>query len=103
VSWMHVDPPSDDPEQQLIGFTELIALAIGNAHARHNLIASRARLVTASDETRRRIERNLHDGVQQRLVALGLRLRAVRAHAQTTPHVEADLSQAMKDLEEVIE
>jgi signal transduction histidine kinase len=68
-----------DADAWLGAFTELVGTAIANADARSELAASRARIVTASDETRRRIERNLHDGAQQRLVSLGLRLRALEA------------------------
>ena len=57
-----------DTETRLTDFTHLVASSISNVHARNNLIASRARIVTASDETRRRIERNLHDGIQQRIL-----------------------------------
>jgi signal transduction histidine kinase len=57
-------------------FTELVATAIANAQNQSELRASRARIVAASDLTRRRIERDLHDGVQQRLVSLTLGLRA---------------------------
>jgi signal transduction histidine kinase len=56
-------------------FTDLVATAVANAQSRAELMASRARIVAASDEARRRIERDLHDGAQQRLVALALRLR----------------------------
>ena len=66
-------PPS--AEQRVSDFADLITIAIANASARAELRASRARIVTAADETRRRIERDLHDGAQQRLVALGLKLR----------------------------
>lgn len=69
----------DDTGTRLTDFTHLVASSISNVHARNNLIASRARIVTASDETRRRIERNLHDGIQQRVVSLTLSLRAVQA------------------------
>jgi PAS domain S-box-containing protein len=62
-------------EDRIAQFTELVATAISNAQARTDLAASRARIVAASDETKRRIERDLHDGVQQRLVSLGLELR----------------------------
>ena len=55
-------------EHRLAGFTELVATAIANTQAREELAASRARLVTAADETRRRIVRDLHDGAQNRLV-----------------------------------
>jgi signal transduction histidine kinase len=64
---------------QLAGFTELAATAVANAEAQAEVSASRARIVAAADQARRRIERNLHDGAQQRLVSLGLRLRAVQA------------------------
>jgi PAS domain S-box-containing protein len=71
--------PAVGIEDRITQFTELVATAISNAQARTDLAASRARIVAASDETRRRIERDLHDGVQQRLVSLGLELRVVRA------------------------
>jgi signal transduction histidine kinase len=63
---------------RLADFTELVATAVGNAQSRTDLAASRARIVAAADETRRRIERDLHDGTQQRLVSLGLQLRLAR-------------------------
>jgi signal transduction histidine kinase len=70
-------PP--DTEAHIAEFTELVATAISNADSRAELTASRARVVAASDETRRRIERDLHDGTQQRLVSLGLELRSAEA------------------------
>jgi len=63
----------------LVSFTELVATAIANADSRAELMASRARIVAAADETRRRIERDLHDGIQQHLVSLMLDLRTVQA------------------------
>jgi signal transduction histidine kinase len=66
-------------EARLAGFTELAAAAIANAEAQAALTASRARIVAAADETRRRVERDLHDGAQQWLVSLALRLRAEQA------------------------
>jgi GAF domain-containing protein len=68
-----------DLEQRLGKFTELVATGISNATARAELLASRARIVAAGDEARRRIERNLHDGTQQRLVTLGFAVRAAEA------------------------
>jgi len=73
--------PPPDTETRLAGFTELAGTAIANAEARAALAASRARIVAAADEARRRIERDLHDGAQQRLVTLGLRLREAQAAA----------------------
>ena len=63
-------------EQHLARFTELIATAISNITMRAELAASRARVIAAADEARRRIERDLHDGAQQQLVTLALGLRA---------------------------
>jgi signal transduction histidine kinase len=71
-------PLPADTETRLAGFTDLLATAIANAESRSELAASRVRVVTAADETRRRIERDLHDGAQQRLVTLGLELRAAQ-------------------------
>jgi GAF domain-containing protein len=72
-------PLPADTDGRLANFTELLATAIANAESRAALVASRARIVAAADDTRRRIERDLHDGIQQRLVSLGLELRAVQA------------------------
>jgi signal transduction histidine kinase len=76
----HGQPLQPGTEARLVSFTELLATAISNAENRTALAASRARIVAAADETRRRIERDLHDGTQQQLVSLLLELRA----AQTT-------------------
>jgi signal transduction histidine kinase len=73
------EPLPPDAEPRLASFTELVATAIANADNRAQLMASRARIVAAGDETRRRIERDLHDGTQQQLVSLMLELRAVQA------------------------
>ncbi len=70
-------PP--DTESRLASFTELVATAIANAESRSELAASRRRIVAASDEARRRIERDIHDGVQQQLVALIMELRSMQA------------------------
>lgn len=70
-----LDPLPGGTESRLADFTELIATAIANADSRAQLTASRARVVAAGDASRRRIERDLHDGVQQRLVSLQLELR----------------------------
>jgi len=70
-----------DTEARLASFTELVATAIANADSRAELVASRARIVAAADEARRRIERDLHDGTQQQLVTLILDLQQVQAEA----------------------
>jgi signal transduction histidine kinase len=59
-------------------FTELVATAIANANSRAELAASRARVVSTADETRRRIERDLHDGAQQRLIHTVITLKLAR-------------------------
>jgi signal transduction histidine kinase len=66
-------------EDGLAGFIELVGTAIGNAEAQAALTDSRARITAAIDQARRRIGRDLHDGVQQRLVSLALELRQARA------------------------
>jgi signal transduction histidine kinase len=72
-------PLAPDTEARLANFTDLVATAVANAQGRADLAASRARIVVTADATRRRIERDLHDGAQQRLVTLALQLRAAQA------------------------
>jgi signal transduction histidine kinase len=91
------DPPRD-ARQQLTPFVELLSIALANADARARLDASRARVVAAADDARRRIERDLHDGVQQRLIALGVDVRVaeeIAAADGTSPLREklAEISQ----------
>ena len=73
------EPPPRETEARLGDFTELVAIAIANADAQAELTASRARIVAAGDQARRRFERDLHDGTQQRLVSLALELRTAQA------------------------
>jgi signal transduction histidine kinase len=82
-------------EPRLSEFTELVATAIANAEGRAELAASRARVVATADLTRRRIERNLHDGTQQRLISVGLQLRAAEALASPDQtELRAQISEA---------
>jgi PAS domain S-box-containing protein len=76
VTTWSTSPPPPGAEAGVAQFTELVAVAIANAEGRTQLAASRARVVATADETRRRIERDLHDATQQRLVSLGLEMRA---------------------------
>jgi signal transduction histidine kinase len=69
---------ASDAEQRMVEFCELIATAVASAQSRSELIASRARIVAAADDARRRIERDLHDGAQQRLVTLKTREQLAR-------------------------
>lgn len=95
-------PP--DTEGQLAGFTELVATAIANAEARAALAASRARIVAASDATRRRIERDLHDGAQQRLVSLALRVSGLKAVIPAeAKELSGQLERAAAELSQVLD
>jgi signal transduction histidine kinase len=79
------EPLPDGVEQRLCDFAELVAQALANADAHEQLAASRARIVEAGDAERRRLERNLHDGAQQRLVALAVDLTLVGAKLEKDP------------------
>jgi len=68
-------PLPENTEQRMLDFTDLLVTAIANSENRAKLEASRSRVLAAADATRRLIERDLHDGTQQRLVALLLELR----------------------------
>ncbi len=90
--------PAPDTEARLADFAELVATAIANAQARDELMASRARIVTAADEARRRIERDLHDGAQQRLVTLSLRIRTVEASLPSDSHLKYEIREVAEEL-----
>jgi signal transduction histidine kinase len=72
------EPLPSDIEERMANFTELVGVVIANAESRAELTASRARVVAAADEARRRIQRDLHDGAQQRLVSTVLTLKLAR-------------------------
>jgi signal transduction histidine kinase len=78
-------------ETQVAKFTNLVAVTLANAEAREQLTASRARIVQAADAERRRLERNLHDGAQQRLVSLALSLRLAESRLADDPAAAAEL------------
>jgi PAS domain S-box-containing protein len=94
----------EDVERRLASFADLLALALASADAREQLLDSRARLVAAADEERRRLERNLHDGAQQRLVTLALKLGLARnatdddARDELLAAAEVDLREAIDEL-----
>jgi signal transduction histidine kinase len=81
-------PFPDHTEDRLAEFTELVGTAIANTQSRTELSASRARIVAAADETRRRLERDLHDGIQQRLVSLALKAQMIET---MTPRPAAEV------------
>jgi signal transduction histidine kinase len=103
------EPLPADTEARLAGFTELAGTALANTEAQAALVGSRARIVAAADAARRRIQRDLHDGAQQRLVSLALQLRAAQAAlppeateaAQQVDDVAAGLVDALEELREI--
>jgi signal transduction histidine kinase len=109
VGTREAEPLPADLEDRLAKFTQLLATAIANAQGRAELDASRARIVATADATRRRIERDLHDGAQQQLVWLALALRAAQAtvpeeleeHRSELGRVVDGLTAALDDLREV--
>ena len=84
-------------ETRIAEFTDLVALALSSTDAHAQLTASRARIVEAGDAERRRLERNLHDGAQQRLVSLSLALRLARTRLQTDPESSTALLEAASE------
>jgi signal transduction histidine kinase len=101
VVWADEERASAAAADRLAQFTDLVATAIANADSRAELLASRARVVAAGDDARRRVVRDLHDGAQQRLVhtviALKLALSELRSHdAPGDTHVADALDQAQR-------
>jgi signal transduction histidine kinase len=91
-------------EDRLLEFVELVGTAIANTQSRSDLLASRARVVAAADESRRRIERDLHDGAQQQLVTLGLKLRTAQtAVAPCQEELKQQLTSTAQGLTSVME
>jgi PAS domain S-box-containing protein len=104
AGWQQPGRNTAEAEQRMTEFTELVATAIANAESRAELVASRARIVAASDDTRRRIERNLHDGAQQHLVTLGLQLRSLVPAIPAEPgQLRADIADIASGLDDVLE
>jgi signal transduction histidine kinase len=95
VATSQPEPLPADTEDRIAEFANLVGTAIAAAAARADLIASRARIVTAADNARRRIERDLHDGAQQRLVTLGLKVRSLVDHP---PNEHDDLNAELSDI-----
>jgi signal transduction histidine kinase len=95
-------PP--ETESQIGAFTDLVATAVANAYARDELIASRARIVAAADEARRRIRRDLHDGGQQRLVHARITLKLARRSLDDgDPKTEGLIDEALEHTEGAVE
>jgi signal transduction histidine kinase len=95
--------PAPGSEARLGDFCELVSLAVASAQAREDVRASRVRLVRAADTERKRLERNLHDGAQQRLISLSIAVRLARSKLESdTTLVESLLDTAVRDVEEAI-
>jgi signal transduction histidine kinase len=97
VGWLEPEPMPRDTEARVSDFADLVATALANAQGRADLAASRARIVTAADDARRRLERDLHDCAQQRLVSVGLKLRT------TQDSVPSELVVLQQQISNVIE
>jgi PAS domain S-box-containing protein len=93
VTTPRADPFPPESEARLRNFCELVSLAIESAEAREELRASRARIVQAADAERKRLERNLHDGAQQRLASLALSIRRARSRMASDPDAAEQLLQ----------
>ncbi|MET0699481.1 MAG: GAF domain-containing protein [Mycobacterium sp.] len=94
------EPMPPDTEARIGDFADLVTTAISNAETRAELTASRARIVTAADQARRRFERDLHDGAQQRIVSLGLELRTLQS---TVPADTAELTDLREGLTHAVD
>ena len=101
VSWAGEQSPPGDTEERMAKFAQLLDTAIANADSRDQLTASRARLLSAGDEARRRVVRDLHDGAQQRLVHAIVTLKlAQRAARDNDGEVESLLGEALEQAEQ---
>ena len=102
-------PLAADTEARVQDFADLVATAIANAETRAQLSASRVRIVAAADDARRRIERDLHDGAQQRLVSLGLEVRtaedcvppALRPLKEQISHILTSVAEISEEVQEI--
>jgi signal transduction histidine kinase len=97
----HVFP--EGTEARITSFAELVTAALANVDAREQLAASRARIVEAADDARRRIERDLHDGAQQRLVSLALSLRVLESKLEPDSAAVRELEVARAELDAALE
>jgi signal transduction histidine kinase len=94
------EPMPADTESRIEEFTELVATAISNMQAREDLAASRARIVAATDQERRRVVRDLHDGAQQRLIHTTITLQlAQRAFQHEEEPARALVTEALDHAE----
>jgi signal transduction histidine kinase len=98
--WSGSDPLPDDAEVGIAQFAALVATAVANASGRDELIASRARVLEESDNARRQVVRDLHDGAQERLVNTIVTLKLAKRAAANDPERAAEmLSKALEQAE----
>jgi signal transduction histidine kinase len=103
ATWEHQDEPPDDAEERLTQFAALLDTSVANAHSRDRLKASRARVLSAGDDARRQVVRDLHDGAQQRLVHTIVTLKlAARAFDGDGERARALLAEATHHAEQSI-
>jgi signal transduction histidine kinase len=102
-------PLRADSEDRLVQFAELAGAAIANAENKASLNASRARVIATADETRRRLQRDLHDGAQQRLVHTLILLKLAsdatadgRSAAELIEEALANAERANRELRDLV-
>jgi GAF domain-containing protein len=101
ATWNDEEPLSANTEERMAQFAQLLDTAVANADSRDQLTASRARLLAAADEARRRVVRDLHDGAQQRLVQTILTLQlAQRALEERDGNAESFIAEALEQAEQ---
>ncbi|MEA2385033.1 MAG: hypothetical protein QOH72_5004 [Solirubrobacteraceae bacterium] len=103
VHYTHAGPLPVDAEARLENFAELVATAVANAQARADLAASRARIVEAADDERRRLARDLHDGAQARLVHAVIALEQARGRGAMPPAVAPLVADGLGHLRSAID
>jgi signal transduction histidine kinase len=94
-------PFTADSEERLHAFAELVGQAIANVDAREKLQRSRARIVEAADDARRKLERDLHDGAQQRLVGVAIQLRLLARKLGPEAGIEPCIQELLGALEDL--
>jgi signal transduction histidine kinase len=103
AAWPQGEPMPEGAEDRVAAFAELVSYAIENAETRQELAASRARIVEAADEQRRRVVRDLHDGAQQRLVHAVMTLQLAHSRGDAPPELDRLIGEALEDTRAAID
>ncbi|MGH2554523.1 MAG: sensor histidine kinase, partial [Actinomycetota bacterium] len=104
VTMPPTDPLTPAQAELVQDLASQAGLVLRNVRLIEDVRASRRRLVAAQDEERRRLERNLHDGAQQQLVALALKVRLAEGFAEKDPsHTRELLSDVQRDMQEALD